>query len=76
MKKEMFDNPVNSVEKAGRICRGEQQPSRMMKMIDYKGDIARIQFAREDQIFVCKVVKDTVKPNLSENWHLGALKAL
>ncbi len=56
MKKEMFDRLVKSVKEAGKIYRGEQQPSRMIKMIDYKGYIARIQFDKEDQIFVGEVI--------------------
>ena len=56
MKKEMFDRLIESVKEAGRIYRGEQQPSRTMKMIDYKGYIARIQFDKEAQVFVGEVV--------------------
>ena len=68
MKKEMFDRLVKSVKEAGRIYRGEQQPSRTMKMIDYKGYIARIQFDKEDHVFVGEVIGiDDIIPFHSEN---------
>lgn len=56
MKKEMFDRLVNNVKEAVKIYRREQHLSRIMKMIDYKGYMARIQFDKEDQIFVGEVI--------------------
>lgn len=56
MNKEMFDRLVNNVKEAVKIYRRDQHPSRIMKMIDYKGYMARIQFDKEDQIFVGEVI--------------------
>jgi putative transcriptional regulator len=68
MKKEDFENLVESVRQAGRIRRGEEQPSRVVEFAPVDVKAIRKRLGKSQSEFACMI---GVSVSTLQNWEQG-----
>jgi putative transcriptional regulator len=68
MKKEDFENLVESVRQAGRIRRGEEQPSRVVEFAPVDVKAIRQRLGKSQSEFACMI---GVSVSTLQNWEQG-----